>query len=172
MNNFDESNLDSFLNMFYNVPPNIAICINITITQIKIFPQIKEIKFYTLDCTDFWKLRQKKEINNDEYIKYNNKDIMEDLIKNMKKNEKMSKEEEIAYYNNIIKATEIGFTENYDTSNLDKGIDEYIKTDKMTVSFSTIENQMNNINNNLSTIDLRDCENLLRNYYNISSNET
>ena len=42
----------------------------------------------------------------------------------------------------------------------------------MTVTFSTIKNQMNNINNNLSTIDLRDCENLLRDYYNISSNET
>ena len=129
--------------MFNNVPINIVICINETITKQKIFPQIKDIKCHTIDCTYFWKLRQKKLINNNECIEYNDKDIIKDSIKNMKNDEKLSKEEEIEYYNNIIKATEIGFTENYNTSNLDNGIDEYITTEKMTVTFSTTENQRN-----------------------------
>ena len=158
--------------MFNNVPIDIVICINETITKQKIFPQIKDIKCHTIDCTYFWKLRQKKLINNNECIEYNDKDIIKDSIKNMKNDEKLSKEEEIEYYNNIIKATEIGFTENYNTSNLDNGIDEYITTEKMTITFSTTENQKNNINNNMTTIDLQNCENLLRKDYNLSDNET
>ena len=172
LNNFDEANIDKYANMFNNVPINIVICINETITKQKIFPQIKDIKCHTIDCTYFWKLRQKKLINNNECIEYNDKDIIKDSIKNMKNDEKLSKEEEIEYYNNIIKATEMGFTENYNTSNLDNGIDEYITTEKMTLTFSTTENQRNNINNNMTTIDLKDCENLLRKDYNLSDNET
>ena len=45
----------------------------------------------------------------------------------------------------------------------------------MTVTFTTSENQKNNINNNMAnmtTIDLGECETLLRNYYKLSSNET
>ena len=84
----------------------------------------------------------------------------------------MSKQEEIEYYDNVIKIIEKGFTENYDTSKLDIGQDEVIKREKMTVTFTTIENQKNNINNNMTRIDLGNCEALLRDEYNISSNKT
>ena len=100
------------------------------------------------------------------------------MIQNMLKTErneteKISKEEEIKFYDNILKSIEEGFTsENYDTSNLDKGEDEIIKTEKMTITFTTSQNQKDNKNNNMSTIDLGECETLLRNYYNLSMNET
>ena len=42
----------------------------------------------------------------------------------------------------------------------------------MTITLTTSQNQKNNINNNMSVIDLGACETLLRNYYNISNNET
>ena len=67
---------------------------------------------------------------------------------------------------------EESFTDNYNTSKLDNGEDEIIKTEKMTVTFTTTENQKKNKNNNMSTIDLGDCEYLLKNKYNISINET
>ena len=63
--------------MFYNVPQNIVICINEMNTRTKIFPQIKNIAYYTIDCSDDWKLKQKK-INNE--IKN-----IKDLIMNEKK---------------------------------------------------------------------------------------
>ena len=84
----------------------------------------------------------------------------------------MSKEEEIEYYDNIIKIVEIGFTGPYDTSNIDLGKDEYIITEKMIITFTTLQNQKIDIGKNMSTIDLGFCENKLRNYYNISKNET
>ena len=84
----------------------------------------------------------------------------------------MSKEEKIKYYDNLLKIIEDEFTENYDTSKIDNGEDEVIKTEKITVTFTTSENQKNNINNNQTTIDLGECENLLRIEYNISPNET
>ena len=42
----------------------------------------------------------------------------------------------------------------------------------MTITFTTIQNQKNNINNNITTIDLGKCEEILRKSYNISENET
>ena len=80
------------------------------------------------------------------------------------------------YYDNILKTVESGFTSiNYDTSNLEKGNDESLKTEKVIITFTTSENQKNNIKNNMTnmtTIDLGECEGLLRHYYNLSSNET
>ena len=42
----------------------------------------------------------------------------------------------------------------------------------MTITLTTVKNQKNNIIQNVTTIDLGECENLLRNYYNISNNIT
>ena len=71
---------------------------------------------------------------------------MEELLKyENDKTENIQKEEEIEYYDNLIKIIEKGFTENYDISTLDKGQDEYITTEKMTVTFTTIDNQKNNL---------------------------
>ena len=88
------------------------------------------------------------------------------------KKQNMSKEEKIDYYNSIIKIIEKSYTDNYDTSKLDNGEDEIIKTEKINVTLTTLQNQKNNINQNMTTIDLGTCENSLRNYYNITNNET
>ena len=42
----------------------------------------------------------------------------------------------------------------------------------MLITFTNIENQKSNIDSNMSTIDLGDCETLLRNYYNLTNNQT
>ena len=52
-------------------------------------------------------------------------------------------------------------------SNIDNGHDEVIITDKVSVTLTTSENQKNNVNTNMTRIDLGECETLLRNYYKI-----
>ena len=68
LNNFNEikliNNINNYMDIFKNVPMNIVICINESISKSKIFPQIKNITCYTIDCSDDWKSKQKKLINN------------------------------------------------------------------------------------------------------------
>ena len=45
-----------------------------------------------------------------------------------------------------------------------------MKNDKMIVTLTTSDIQKNNSNNNMTSIDLNNCENELRKYYNISNN--
>ena len=120
----------------------------------KDYPKLKE---NSKECTD--------SIDVEDVINY---------ILNIEKNRtEGSKLEQIKYYDNILQNIESSFTSiHYDTSKIDSGIDEIITTDKMTVTFTTTENQKNNINNNMTSIDLGECEILLRNFYNISSNAT
>ena len=84
----------------------------------------------------------------------------------------ISKEEEIQYYDNIIKKLEMGFTSYFDTSILDIGKAIYFRAEKMIFTITSLQNQNNDINNNLTKINLGECENLLRKEYNISVNET
>ena len=103
----------------------------------------------------------------------NIKDIIKDILNNDMNETQISKEEEIKLYDNILNIIEKGFiSDNYNTSSLDNGEDEVIKTEKMIITFTTSENQKNNINKNMTRIDLGECEILLRNFYNISDNET
>ena len=61
MINFNENRLgSSYSNMFNNVPNNIVVCININNIRDKIYPQINSTKCHIEDCTDNWKLNQKK----------------------------------------------------------------------------------------------------------------
>ena len=83
----------------------------------------------------------------------------------------MSKEEEIEYYDNLINTIERKFIENYNTSKLENGMDEYFTTKKMIITLTTLENQKNNINNNMTKLDLGECETLLRKEYNIANSE-
>ena len=102
-------------------------------------------------------------------IKHDIEDIIKHLLVNNGKNktEKL-KDEEIKYYDNIIKIIEDEFTsENYDTSKLNNGQEDIIKTEKIITTLTTSENQRKNINNNMTRIDLGECEVLLRNFYNI-----
>ena len=59
-------------------------------------------------------------------------------------------------------------SENFNTSNLENGKESIITNNKMTVTLTTTDNQKNNIdNNNMTTIDFEECENILRGVYNI-----
>ena len=307
LNNFDESKLSDdeqyYRNIFYNITDNAVICIKEANTELKIFPQVNNRKCYVIDCSDNWKSKQKKIINNtneciescnenslypfeyngrcyencsngflndeneikkckceldeclycpnvplikglctecntnyytienypynlgeyikcfknlqgyyldnclykecyytcktcntsgnseihnclecnDNYpIKIENNNFLNcydnfnfDIQDVLNKNEtNLSVKEEIEYYDNIIKVIEKGFIDNYNTSKLDNGQDEVIKTEKMTVTLTTVQNQKENINNNMTIVDLGECEELLRKEYNISINET
>jgi len=46
--------------VFNNVPNNIVVCINKNNIQNKIYPQIRTKVCHIEDCTDNWKLNQKK----------------------------------------------------------------------------------------------------------------
>ena len=99
------------------------------------------------------------------------KKMIEYIIKNETKEK--TKEEENKYYDTILKEIDIAFTsENFDTYNLDKGNYEIIETEKIKITFTTTKTQKNNAKNNMTTIDLDECEILLRNFYNISNNQT
>ena len=60
---------------------------------------------------------------------------------------------------------------NYNTNNIDNGVEEIIKCNKLTITLTTTENQNNNIDNNVTTIDLIECEKVLRYIYNISDDK-
>ena len=63
---------------------------------------------------------------------------------------------------------ETGFTSpDYNTSTIENGEDEIYEFDGMTVTFTTSENQKNNTNNNMTAINLGECEDLLRKEYSI-----
>ena len=86
-------------------------------------------------------------------LKYDGKDIIElqDII-----------------LNNI----EYSFTsEYYNTSFVDLGEDEIIITERMNITLTTIKNQRDNKDNNVTNVDIGDCENLLRKQYKLSKNE-
>ena len=184
LENFNEQKMKEFdflfflnRNMFYLVPENVVICINENITGTIIFPQIKNKKCYVIDCTTEWKSKQKYlQINDNGTFVCLTKDLknmLKDILINERNNTDKSEEEEVTYYDNILKNVEEIFTsDNYDTSNLDNGKDDILETEKMTITFTTSDHQKNNINNNMSSINLGECENLLRKYYNISNNET
>ena len=151
LNNFDEKQLALYDDMFLGVRENIVICIEENNTKYKIFPQILKKHCYIIDCSDNWKLKQK----------------------NIGNCYKKSKDEEIKYYDNILQNIENKFTsDDYDTSNIDGGQDEIITNGKITTTLTTSENQKNNINNNMTKIDLGECENLLRKFFNLSFNES
>ena len=89
------------------------------------------------------------------------------------KNDTEEKENKVKYYDNILENIEKLFTsENYDTSKIDKGKDEIIQTEKMNITLTTTQIQKNKKNENITTIDLGECEILLRKFYNISNNKT
>ena len=107
-----------------------------------------------------------------ECININIINMIEEIIENNKnKTKNMSREEEIEFYDYLIKLIDQEI-ESYNTSKLDNGQDEIMKTEKITVTFTTTQNQKNNINSNMTTIDLGECEDLLRLEYNLSLNET
>ena len=100
------------------------------------------------------KIEKQKYINENDIL-----NIINELIKNLTE----SKEEETKKYDILLNYIESIFTsENFNKSKIDNGEDELFEIEKVLVTFTTIENQKNNINNNLTTIDFDDCELILR----------
>ena len=98
-------------------------------------------------------------------------DLIKGAIENLIK-ERMSKEEEIKYYDNILKNIQKIFTsKSYNISYLCNGNDEIIEMEKVKVILTTTQNQKNNINNNMTNIDLGECEIEIRQFYNLSNEE-
>ena len=115
-----------------------------------------------------------KEINiNETHINNtNNVNIdLKNIIKNLLSNE--TNELDQKFYDKVLEIIETGFiSKNYNISDLDNGKDDIIKTEKINITLTTIQNQKNNINNNnTSIIDLESCENLLKQIYEIPINE-
>ena len=157
----------------------------ILILKKKILPLIQEKKCYTNDCSKNWESNKRKnarpECIEEETNTFINKEIeaqpetQQNIIYNDLKDiiNLLNITEEIEYYDAIFNQTDSYFTsDDYSTSNLDKGIDDLIiKTEKIAIVFTTSKNQKNN-NNNISTIDLGNCEYLLKTAYNISINDS
>ena len=59
-------------------------------------------------------------------------------------------------------------SENYNTSSLENGEEDIIKLEKVIITLTTTQNQKNNKNNNVTKLDLKECEVSLRKEYNIS----
>ena len=116
-----------------------------------------------------------------ECVKYCSiKDITQNLCvlnyKSEKKddnNNEVNKEEEnVKVQDMMIQNIEEGFTsDDYNTSNLENGEDEVIENENMKITLTTTQNQKNNTNNNMTLIDLGECETLLRKKYNIPDDE-
>ena len=120
----------------------------------------------THECVDYCDLNQllseKCKLQHiDDIIEENNETIIKD--------EKEIKEKEIKAQDKLLKNVEEGFTsDKYDTTNLENGKDDIIQDNKLTITLTTSDNQKKNENNNMTTIDLGDCEYELRLAYNIS----
>ena len=97
-----------------------------------------------------------------------NKDNKENNNENKKEEEEDLKEQELMNQN----VEESLASGEYNTSNLDNGEDDIIKDDKMTITITTTQNQKDNKNNNMTVIDLGECETLLRKEYKIPDSET
>ena len=88
-------------------------------------------------------------------------------IFNFKSNNKSNSNEDI-----LIKNLEKYFTsEDYNTSKIEQGEEEIYQEDSFTITFTSSENQKNIINNNMTNIDLGQCEIELRKFYNLSDDK-
>ena len=176
LKNFDESGIigdyNYYKQMFYGVPDNVIVCINETTTKNYIFPQLENKTNFINNCSYNWVLNTIKiQIEIVGNIKDNIEDKLKDLI-NIDINETKGKEEEIKYYDNILKNIEDIFSsENYDTSKLDKGEDEKISIKKLIITLSNLNKNNNSEDNNMTLVNLGECEILLRKFYNLSLNK-
>ena len=195
LDNFDKRKIKQ--NMFKKLRKDLVICIK-EITKNKLnkalhyqsYSLIIDKNRIIIDCSKDWKTKQRRITNSPDnyeckslnqininssnfdfskYIQYSNNENNSYCFGHFGEGKS---EEEIKYYDNILNSVENIFTsQKFDTKNIDQGKDEFIKFEKMMVTFTTSDNQKNNINNKISNINLGECEILLRNFYNISSKE-
>ena len=159
LSSFEENNSLNASNIFDNLPDNVIISLNKDYN--KIFSEFKK----QYHCPEEQTLDQIECIKNNKV-----KNFIENIINNNNKN--LNNEEEIKYYDNILKNIEnILTSDNFDTSGLDNGNNEEIEFDQIKITLTTTQNQKNNKNDNCTNIDLGECENSLRQAYNLSNNE-
>ena len=110
--------------------------------------------------------------NKFECSEYDFEEIIDNILNNERNKTNKIKEEEYEFYNKIFQRIEKRFTsENYDTFDLDNGKDTLIKAEQLIITFTTTKNQKYNKYNNMTTLDLGDCETLLKNFYHIPENK-
>ena len=149
LKNFNVSEVTNMNNIFFNIPENTVICVNSSDILFDIIISRCKNNYYIDSENNIYCLKNESVI--------------------------LSREEEKVYYEKVLEIMEESFkSENYDTSKIDGGQEEKIEAIKMTITFTSIQNEKNklNINNNSPKIDFGECENLLRNDYNIPVNET
>jgi len=112
----------------------------------------------TQDCTNICSISQRKR----GFCKLNY------ISKEKEENKESDKELEEQEVENIKKE----LTNNFDTSDLDNGENIVISQKESTITISTTENQKNEKFSNVSTIDLCDCENKIKEEYKIPKNKS
>ena len=172
--NFTEKSILHVFNIFYDVPDNVIVCLDIN--NIKILNELKKYANYTLNCSYVFETKETEIVTETEISKIETEFIITNQIKNVIENIKKyqpkfkTKEEENKFYDEILKNIKEVFTsENYVLSDLENGKEEKIETEKMTITITTTENQKNNINGNTTVVDLGNCENQLKKVYNLSN---
>ena len=76
-------------------------------------------------------------------------------------------------YVSILQKFESIFTsENYNTSKIDNGEDEINEFGRFIITFSSTDNQKNNLYKNMTSLNFDQCETLIRDYYNLTNNQT
>ena len=200
MLNFIEFNNDTtiYKNLFNNIKSNIIICIQDNNSPIisnlvneigcatiycgeDLFRVKKNFDLYMntckLDCPEDYpfELVSKKECVENCQIE---SILNEECLLNFEENEddiNGKKIESTKLRDIMLKNTEISFTsEEYNTSNLDNGNEEIIKDEKMKITLTTTKAQKFNYDNNIinmTTIDIGNCETLLREENGIPSDE-
>ena len=87
--------------------------------------------------------------------------------------EREKSSEEIKAKDKFMENIETEFTSGeYNTSNIDSGQDDVIEKDNMKITLKAANNKENNTNYNITQINLGECENKLRLYYNISKEKS
>ena len=108
--------------------------------------ECKEDIIYTTSEIENIKISSTIEITNKITAIDNIDNIIQDILTKYKndKSEEMTKEEEINYYNEIISLVESMITDKiFDTTDLDNGKEQLIKTDKLIITFATTQSQKN-----------------------------
>ena len=104
----------------------------------------------------------------DECVKNNIEEIVQDILATEKNEIQKGKDAEIKFYDSFLQIIESNFISgNLDLSKIENGDYEYITTEKVNITLTTSSSQKNNTNNTLTTIDLEHCEVLLREFYHI-----
>ena len=80
--------------------------------------------------------------------------------------------EEKSKRNSLIKYLEMFFTSKYyDYTKIEQGEEEIYQDETFSITLTSVDNQKNNINNNMTRINLTQCEIELRKFYNLSEDK-